>query len=156
MPNKGSVAKYLAASYKLPAEQIATIGDMPNDVLMFAHSGLSIAMGNANHEVQRAAPLARMAAATCSPRVASRPDSTTWASRPARASAAARPMPLVPPVTRAADPLRSFVMVVVPCLLSLVWMHPVHRPVQPRAADRDCVPASRITDGGRKLRCTPG
>jgi hydroxymethylpyrimidine pyrophosphatase-like HAD family hydrolase len=28
---------------------------MPNDVLMFAHSGLSIAMGNASHEVQRAA-----------------------------------------------------------------------------------------------------
>ncbi len=28
---------------------------MSNDVLMFAHSGLSIAMGNASHEVQRAA-----------------------------------------------------------------------------------------------------
>ncbi len=28
---------------------------MPNDVLMFAHSGLSIAMGNASHDVQRAA-----------------------------------------------------------------------------------------------------
>jgi hydroxymethylpyrimidine pyrophosphatase-like HAD family hydrolase len=28
---------------------------MPNDVLMFAHSGLSIAMGNASREVQRAA-----------------------------------------------------------------------------------------------------
>jgi hydroxymethylpyrimidine pyrophosphatase-like HAD family hydrolase len=28
---------------------------MPNDVLMFAHSGLSIAMGNASLEVQRAA-----------------------------------------------------------------------------------------------------
>ena len=28
---------------------------MPNDVLMFARSGLSIAMGNANGEVQRAA-----------------------------------------------------------------------------------------------------
>lgn len=53
--NKGSVAKHLSASYRLPAEQIATIGDMPNDVLMFAHSGLSIAMGNASHEVQRAA-----------------------------------------------------------------------------------------------------
>ena len=53
--NKGSVARYLSDSYKLPPEQIATIGDMPNDVLMFAHSGLSIAMGNASHEVQRAA-----------------------------------------------------------------------------------------------------
>jgi Cof subfamily protein (haloacid dehalogenase superfamily) len=53
--NKGSVAKYLSASYKIPPEQIATIGDQPNDVLMFAHSGLSIAMGNASHEVQAAA-----------------------------------------------------------------------------------------------------
>ncbi len=53
--NKGGVVKYLAASYKIPPEQIATIGDMPNDVLMFAHSGLSIAMGNASPEVQRAA-----------------------------------------------------------------------------------------------------
>jgi hypothetical protein len=53
--NKGCVAKYLSATYKIPAEQIATIGDQPNDVLMFAHSGLSIAMGNASHEVQRAA-----------------------------------------------------------------------------------------------------
>jgi Cof subfamily protein (haloacid dehalogenase superfamily) len=53
--NKGSVARYLSKTYDIPAEQIATIGDMPNDVLMFAHSGLSIAMGNASHEVQRAA-----------------------------------------------------------------------------------------------------
>src|SRR5215472_9891991 len=30
-------------------------GDIANDVLMFAHSGLSIAMGNASAEVQRAA-----------------------------------------------------------------------------------------------------
>ncbi len=28
---------------------------MPNDILMFAHSGLSIAMGNAEPEVKRAA-----------------------------------------------------------------------------------------------------
>ena len=28
---------------------------MPNDVLMFAHAGLGIAMGNASPEVQRAA-----------------------------------------------------------------------------------------------------
>jgi Cof subfamily protein (haloacid dehalogenase superfamily) len=53
--NKGCVARYLSKAYDVPAEQIATIGDMPNDVLMFAHSGLSIAMGNASHEVQRAA-----------------------------------------------------------------------------------------------------
>ncbi len=53
--NKGSVARYLSARYGIPEEEIATIGDMPNDVLMFAHSGLSIAMGNAHREVQRAA-----------------------------------------------------------------------------------------------------
>lgn len=53
--NKGEVAKYLAGLYKLSTEEIATIGDMPNDVLMFAHSGLSIAMGNADAQVQRAA-----------------------------------------------------------------------------------------------------
>jgi Cof subfamily protein (haloacid dehalogenase superfamily) len=53
--NKGAVARYLAARYELPVEAIATIGDMPNDVLMFAHSGVSIAMGNADPEVQRAA-----------------------------------------------------------------------------------------------------
>ena len=53
--NKGSVARYLARRYRLSAAEIATIGDMPNDVLMFAHSGLSIAMGNADPQVKRAA-----------------------------------------------------------------------------------------------------
>lgn len=53
--NKGCVARYLSQTYGIPAEAIATIGDAPNDVLMFAHSGLSIAMGNASPEVQRAA-----------------------------------------------------------------------------------------------------
>jgi hypothetical protein len=53
--NKGSVVKFLSTRFSIPTSQIATIGDMPNDVLMFAHSGLSIAMGNASPEVQRAA-----------------------------------------------------------------------------------------------------
>jgi Cof subfamily protein (haloacid dehalogenase superfamily) len=53
--NKGAVTRYLSDKYEIAPEQIATIGDMPNDVLMFAHSGLSIAMGNADIEVQRAA-----------------------------------------------------------------------------------------------------
>ncbi len=53
--NKGAVAQYLAARYNLRPEDIATIGDQPNDVLMFAHSGLSIAMGNASPEVKRCA-----------------------------------------------------------------------------------------------------
>ena len=53
--NKGAVVTYLSERYQLRPDEIATIGDMPNDVLMFAHSGLSIAMGNAHREVQRAA-----------------------------------------------------------------------------------------------------
>jgi hypothetical protein len=53
--NKGAVARYLSTRYSIAPEAIATIGDMPNDVLMFAHSGLSIAMGNASLEVQHAA-----------------------------------------------------------------------------------------------------
>jgi Cof subfamily protein (haloacid dehalogenase superfamily) len=53
--NKGGVAKFLSARYEIPEEQIATIGDMPNDVLMFARSGLSIAMGQSGREVHRAA-----------------------------------------------------------------------------------------------------
>ncbi|HEX8714805.1 MAG TPA: Cof-type HAD-IIB family hydrolase [Solirubrobacteraceae bacterium] len=53
--NKGAVARWLSRKYEIPPSRIATIGDMPNDVLMFAHSGLSIAMGNADREVQRAA-----------------------------------------------------------------------------------------------------
>jgi Cof subfamily protein (haloacid dehalogenase superfamily) len=53
--NKGAVARFLAKHYDLEPEQIATIGDMPNDILMFTHSGLSIAMGNADPEVKQAA-----------------------------------------------------------------------------------------------------
>jgi len=53
--NKGGVVAYLSSRFGIPVAQIATIGDMPNDVLMFAVSGLSIAMGNASGDVQRAA-----------------------------------------------------------------------------------------------------
>jgi hypothetical protein len=53
--NKGSVVRRLSKEFNISPSQIATIGDMPNDVLMFALSGLSIAMGNASTEVQRAA-----------------------------------------------------------------------------------------------------
>ncbi|MGC8472502.1 MAG: Cof-type HAD-IIB family hydrolase [Acidimicrobiales bacterium] len=55
MANKGTVVRWIAQHLGISTEEIATIGDMPNDVLMFAHSGLSIAMGNASPEVQRAA-----------------------------------------------------------------------------------------------------
>jgi Cof subfamily protein (haloacid dehalogenase superfamily) len=53
--NKGAVVRRLSELLDVPREQIATIGDMPNDVLMFAGSGLSIAMGNASRDVQRCA-----------------------------------------------------------------------------------------------------
>jgi hypothetical protein len=53
--NKGAVARFLSERFAIPNDAIATIGDMANDVLMFAHSGLSIAMGQADPEVQRAA-----------------------------------------------------------------------------------------------------
>jgi Cof subfamily protein (haloacid dehalogenase superfamily) len=49
---KGGVALTLAKLLKISTDQIATIGDMPNDVLMFQKSGLSIAMGNASDEVK--------------------------------------------------------------------------------------------------------
>jgi hydroxymethylpyrimidine pyrophosphatase-like HAD family hydrolase len=53
--NKGQVVTFLSHRFDIPTDQIATIGDMPNDMLMFADSGLSIAMGNASSEVQGAA-----------------------------------------------------------------------------------------------------
>jgi Cof subfamily protein (haloacid dehalogenase superfamily) len=53
--NKGCVVAFLAGALGVAEAEVATIGDMPNDVLMFARSGLSIAMGNADREVQRAA-----------------------------------------------------------------------------------------------------
>jgi hydroxymethylpyrimidine pyrophosphatase-like HAD family hydrolase len=53
--NKGKVVQLVSRFLEIPLEQIATIGDMPNDVLMFGVSGTSIAMGNASREVQRTA-----------------------------------------------------------------------------------------------------
>jgi Cof subfamily protein (haloacid dehalogenase superfamily) len=53
--NKGHVVTVLSEALSIPPTQIATIGDMPNDVLMFEKSGLSIAMGNASPDVQRRA-----------------------------------------------------------------------------------------------------
>ena len=53
--NKGAVLLDLSARYAIQPQEIATIGDMPNDMLMFAKSGLSIAMGNAEDDVKRAA-----------------------------------------------------------------------------------------------------
>jgi Cof subfamily protein (haloacid dehalogenase superfamily) len=53
--NKGHVVAVLSEALSIPPAQIATIGDMPNDVLMFRKSGLSIAMGNASPDVRRQA-----------------------------------------------------------------------------------------------------
>ena len=50
--NKGAVVDYLARHFEVAQEEIATIGDQPNDVLMFRRSGFSIAMGNASDEVK--------------------------------------------------------------------------------------------------------
>ncbi|HLW96480.1 MAG TPA: Cof-type HAD-IIB family hydrolase [Solirubrobacteraceae bacterium] len=53
--NKGAVVLDLSTRYSIPRAEIATIGDGPNDTLMFAKSGLSIAMGNAGSDVKHAA-----------------------------------------------------------------------------------------------------
>ncbi|MEI7782330.1 MAG: Cof-type HAD-IIB family hydrolase, partial [Planctomycetota bacterium] len=53
--NKGAVAEYLSRTLAIPAEEIATIGDGHNDILMFRKSGLSIAMGNAADAVKATA-----------------------------------------------------------------------------------------------------
>ena len=53
--NKGAVLRFLSQKLAIPHEAIATIGDMPNDVLMFAQCGLSIAMGQSSDEVKRTA-----------------------------------------------------------------------------------------------------
>jgi Cof subfamily protein (haloacid dehalogenase superfamily) len=50
--NKGFALGYLAKYYGIPKSSIATIGDQPNDTLMFREGGLSIAMGNASEWVQ--------------------------------------------------------------------------------------------------------
>jgi Cof subfamily protein (haloacid dehalogenase superfamily) len=55
--NKGTVVATLSKVLSVPPGEIATIGDMPNDVLMFCNSGLSIAMGNASRDVQTQADL---------------------------------------------------------------------------------------------------
>lgn len=51
--NKGAVVAMLSSRLGIPKEEIATIGDMPNDQLMFRVSGFSIAMGNASDEVKK-------------------------------------------------------------------------------------------------------
>ena len=50
--NKGQVILTLSKMLHIPPQQIATIGDMQTDALMFRQSGVSIAMGNASDDVK--------------------------------------------------------------------------------------------------------
>jgi Cof subfamily protein (haloacid dehalogenase superfamily) len=50
--NKGTAVLALSEILLIPSSEIATIGDMENDVRMFEASGFPIAMGNASPEVQ--------------------------------------------------------------------------------------------------------
>ncbi|BAK84487.1 Cof-type HAD-IIB family hydrolase [Komagataeibacter medellinensis] len=53
--NKGGVVMALERLLGIPASQMVTLGDQPNDVLMFRKSGMSIAMGQASPDVQKQA-----------------------------------------------------------------------------------------------------
>jgi Cof subfamily protein (haloacid dehalogenase superfamily) len=53
--NKGEVVRFLSERLSISRDQIATLGDMPNDISMFKVSGLSVAMGNADAYVQSSA-----------------------------------------------------------------------------------------------------
>ena len=53
--NKGEGVLLVSELLGIPTDNIATIGDMQNDVSMFRQSGLSIAMGNATDEVKATA-----------------------------------------------------------------------------------------------------
>ncbi|WP_240759507.1 Cof-type HAD-IIB family hydrolase [Lichenicoccus roseus] len=53
--NKGNAALRLAGLLGVPADEMACIGDMGNDISMLQIAGVSIAMGNATEEVAAAA-----------------------------------------------------------------------------------------------------
>ena len=53
--NKGAMVMTLSTMLAIPSEQIATFGDMPNDMSMFAKSGICIAMGQSSDKVKKAA-----------------------------------------------------------------------------------------------------
>jgi Cof subfamily protein (haloacid dehalogenase superfamily) len=57
LANKGAGVRALARHLAIPLAEIVTIGDGLNDIPMFAESGLSIAMGNANPAVKARAQL---------------------------------------------------------------------------------------------------
>jgi Cof subfamily protein (haloacid dehalogenase superfamily) len=51
--NKGMVVRGAARILRISTDEIATIGDMPNDIPMLTAAGLGIAMGNASPDVQQ-------------------------------------------------------------------------------------------------------
>ncbi|MCB8875129.1 Cof-type HAD-IIB family hydrolase [Acidisoma silvae] len=53
--NKGEAARLIAKLLGVDPAEMAAIGDMPNDLPMFAASGLAIAMGNASDGVKASA-----------------------------------------------------------------------------------------------------
>jgi Cof subfamily protein (haloacid dehalogenase superfamily) len=53
--NKGTFVKTMAQRLNISTDQVATIGDMQNDLAMFKISGMSFAMGNASDDVKRQA-----------------------------------------------------------------------------------------------------
>lgn len=53
--NKGAVVEHLSRTLGVPFDEIVTIGDGANDILMFERSGFSVAMGNAAEDVKKAA-----------------------------------------------------------------------------------------------------
>lgn len=50
--DKGYAARAFARHWGVPMEEVAVLGDMANDLPMFAAAGFAIAMGNATPEVQ--------------------------------------------------------------------------------------------------------
>jgi hypothetical protein len=55
LANKGDGVAAVAAAMNVPLTEVAVIGDMPNDLPMFARAGLAIAMGQAPEIVRAAA-----------------------------------------------------------------------------------------------------
>jgi hypothetical protein len=53
--DKGTFVADIEARLGVAPQAVATIGDMPNDLPMFARSGMSFAMGNAADEIKRLA-----------------------------------------------------------------------------------------------------
>lgn len=53
--DKGRIVEVLSARLGVPRAEIAVLGDMENDLEMFAKAGFAIAMGNAPEEVKKAA-----------------------------------------------------------------------------------------------------